>query len=284
MPKDILITTSDNFPLKGLLFEPTEAIKGAILLNTGLGIPKEFYKNYAAYLAEKGYACLVYDYRGINEVKTDKITAKTINLRNWGLIDMVDTLEFLKIKYPTTKLYLVGHSIGGQLAGLMKNHHLLERIIMISTTGGYWPLFNFPLNIFSAFMWYLHIPITANLIGYMPRSLTYRGVKIAKGVALEWAAFSRKKDYIAAFFNKTIPKNYYTEITQKIDNILFKDDQIATPRAVSSMMDYYTNATVREHWIDPKKHGLARIGHSGFFSKKLGKSFWDFSLELIEEG
>ena len=282
MSKQITITTSDQVQLYGYLHEAQQSVKGAILLNPGLGIPKEFYQNYATILADHGYHCLVYDYRGIQASGKAMNDQSRINLRNWGLIDMVDCIDFLHRRYPTLKLYFFGHSIGGQVAGLIKNHSLIERFIFIATTGGYWPLFNFPLNIFSAFMWYLHIPITSRLFGYMPPSLTYRGIRMAKGVALEWAAWSRQKNYIAAFFNKTITNQYYQKITQQIDAIWFTDDQIAIPKTVESILAYYPNATITRHPQDPKALGLKRVGHSGFFNKKLGQAYWNLPLEIIE--
>ncbi len=281
MQKRITITTSDKIDLQGILYKPKQVAKGAILINTGLGIPKEFYQKYAAFLAEKGYISLVYDYRGIAESGKNATNKKAINLRSWGMIDMVATIDYLHQNYPQQKIYFIGHSIGGQVAGLAKNHHLIERFVFVATTHGYWPLFNFPLNLFSAFMWYLHIPITANLFGYMPPSLTYRGIRMAKGVALEWAAWSRKKDYIAHYFDKNIPINFYEKITRKIDLIRFEDDPIAIPRTVNAMMAYYKNAPIKIHSIDPKKMNKKRVGHSGFFSEKLGKPFWELSLDII---
>lgn len=282
MQKEITIKTTDQVELKALLYKPKATPKGAILLNTGLGIPKEFYQKYTQYLAEKGYISLVYDYRGIGASGANAKDKKAINLRNWGIIDMVTMIDYLHQNYPQQKIYFIGHSIGGQVAGLVKNYHLVERFVFVATTHGYWPLFNFPLNIFSAFMWYLHIPITANLFGYMPQSLTYRGVKIAKGVALEWAAWSRKKNYFAHYFGKNIKENYYQDITQNIDVIRFEDDEIAILKTVNAMMAYYKNASIKMHNIDPKKLGKKRVGHSGFFSKKLGKTWWDLPLQIIE--
>ena len=282
MQERISIITSDQIDLDALLYEPLASPKGAILINTGLGIPKEIYQNYAAYLAENGYVSLVYDYRGIGESGKNTTNPEVVNLRNWGIIDMVAALDYLAQNYPNQKIYFIGHSIGGQVAGLVKNHQLVERYIFIATTHGYWSLFNFPLSLFSAFMWYLHIPITANLFGYMPPSLTYRGVKIAKGVALEWAAWSRKRDYIAHYFGKNIKEQFYERITQPIDLIRFEDDPIAIPKTVNAMMAYYKNAPIKIHSFDPKKEGKKRVGHSGFFSKKLGKSWWDLPLEIIE--
>jgi len=281
MKSQLTIPSTDNYPLSALLFKPTTTSKGSILICTGLGIPKEFYERYAAFLAEQGYIALVFDYRGIGKLPQD-FSADTINLRNWGIKDMVATTDWLKTNYPTQKIYLFGHSIGGQIAGLMHNYDLIERYFFFCSTAGYWRLFAFPMNFFSLFMWYVHIPVTTNLLGYMPKSLTYRGVSMAKGVALEWAAWSRKKKYISAFFNNTIDQEYYNDITQKIAIISFTDDPIATDRAMKSILSYYKNAPIEKHRINPSDFGLGRIGHSGFFTRKANKKLWRLPLDLIE--
>jgi len=253
MPKDsLLITTSDQYPLATLLFTPANESKGVILICPGLGIPKEVYKKYGQFLSEQSYTALVFDYRGINNSLPKDFPPSVVNLRNWGLKDIPSLLDWIHVNYPNQKCYLFGHSVGGQIAGLVENHHLVDRFVFFCSTAGHWRLFDFPLNIFTWFMWYLHIPITTTLLGHMPRSLTYRGVSMAKGVALEWAAWSRKKD------------------------------PIATDRAVQSMMKFYKNASIRYHKINPKKRGLPRIGHSGFFSTKAGEDLWRLPLELIE--
>ena len=172
--------------------------------------------------------------------------------------------------------------MGGQVAGLMSNYHLIERYFFFCSTAGHWRLFDFPMNIFSLFMWYVHIPITTRLLGYMPKSLTYRGVSMSKGVAVEWAAWSRRKKYISAFFNKTIEKEYYSDITQKISILSFTDDPIATNRAMTSMLAYYKNASIEKHRINPSDLGLGRIGHSGFFTRKANQQLWRLPLDLIE--
>ncbi len=283
MPKDqLIIKANDQYPLATLLFTPINESKGVILICPGLGIPKEVYEKYGQFLSEQDYTALVFDYRGINNSLPKDFPKSAINLRNWGLKDIPSILDWINVNYPNQQCYLFGHSIGGQIAGLVKNHHLVDRFVFFCSTAGHWRLFDFPLNIFTWFMWYLHIPITSTLFGHMPRSLTYRGVSMAKGVALEWAAWSRRKKYIAYFFGKTIPQQFYEAIDQKIDLISFTDDPIATDRAVQSMMQFYKNAPITYHKIDPKKRGLPRIGHSGFFSTKAGEELWRLPLDLIE--
>ena len=274
---------ADGFLLSAFLAEPKTSSKGVILLCTGLGIPKEFYKKYVAFLSEQGYTALVFDYRGINLSKDKAISEEVINLRNWGSKDMVGAVTWLKDKYPQQALYLFGHSIGGQVAGLMENYKLIDRYIFFCSTTGHYTAFGFPLNIFTWFMFQIHIPITTRLFGYMPQSLTYRGVSIAKGVALEWARWSRQRDYIRAFFGKSITSEYYADISQSIDWIYFTDDPIATKKAVGSMLDYYPNAPITPHLLNPSDLNLPRIGHSGFFTSK-GISLWKYPLDLLEKG
>ena len=207
------ISALDGYPLKTCVYSPEGITKAVILLAPGLGIPKEYYHDYCQFLAEEGYTTVIFDYRGIG--KEDKGCKFEINLRNWGMLDIPGVLNWISESFPDRRIFLFGHSIGGQIAGLIPNYYLVDRFVFISTTGGHWSLFDFPLNILTIFMFYIHIPFTARLLGYMPPSLTYRGVGIARGVALEWAAISRKKGYISAYFGKTIKKEFYTENQSK---------------------------------------------------------------------
>jgi len=281
MNRKLSIITKDGFELPSILYEPEEMVKGSVLLCPGLGIPKEFYGEYCSFLAQEGYTTLIFDYRGIgnNEARKNEVR---MNLRNWGIEDIPVCLDWLNINYPNQKIIFIGHSVAGQIAGLAHNFNLVDRFIFISSTGGHRSLFGFPMNLLTWFMFHLHIPITSRLFGHMPPSLTYRGVAIAKNVALEWARWSRKKDYISAFYGREIPKNYYSSITQSIDWISFEDDAIATHKAVEYMMSYYENAKLTKRRYDPKKEGLPRVGHAGFFRKKLGSAFWKVPLEIIE--
>ncbi len=281
MKQALEISATDGFPLPAILVEPSTSSKGIILLCPGLGIPKEFYERYVDFLGQQGYTTLVFDYRGINLEDKELANKDSVNLRNWGIKDMVGATNWLHQQYPQQKLYLFGHSIAGQVAGLMENHVLINRYFFFCSTTGHHSVFDASMSAFSWFMFHVHIPITSRIFGYMPPSLTYRGVSIAKGVALEWARWSRKRDYISAFFGKTIEQQYYTDIKKSIDWIYFKDDPIATQKAVGTMMEYYPNATITHHHLTPTEMGLPRIGHSGFFTRKAEK-IWAYPLELIE--
>lgn len=279
--KGISIQTADGINLNAYLYSSEHSPKGIIILGPGLGVPQGYYDKYARFLSGENYHVILFDYRGIGEEHLNLASDK-INLRNWGLEDMVAVIAFCQKEYPQLPRYAILHSIGGQVLGLVRNHQLLERVVTISTMGGYWKDEVFPVNLTTWFMWYIHIPLITWLFGYLPPSLTYRGTPIAKGVAREWAAWGKKANYISAFFGKTISQNYYPEIKLRMDAIWFTDDILATKRTLASVLDYYSNAKLKKWPLNPSDYGVGKIGHSGFYSSKCKGRLWQLPLEILE--
>ena len=280
MHKKIKVLTEDGVQISALLFSPKSQSKGVILFCPGLGIPKEFYLNYCEFLRSSDYRVLVFDYRGIGKDDLREKTSK-INLTNWPLQDIPACINYILREFPSDKIYYVGHSVAGQIAGLVPNIESIDRFVFFCSTGGHYRLFEFPLNLFTFFMFYVHIPIVSTLFGHLPKGLTYRGVAISKGVAKDWAMFSRHPLYFRGFVKSRFEKDLYEKITQKIDWISFSDDPIATSKALKFMMGHYKNAPISHHQIDPKSLSLSRIGHSGFFNKKKGRKLWEWSLGIL---
>ena len=158
MKQALEISATDGFPLPAILVEPSTSSKGIILLCPGLGIPKEFYERYVDFLGQQGYTTLVFDYRGINLEDKELANKDSVNLRNWGIKDMVGATNWLHQQYPQQKLYLFGHSIAGQVAGLMENHVLINRYFFFCSTTGHHSVFDASMSAFSWFMF--HVPVS----------------------------------------------------------------------------------------------------------------------------
>ena len=62
---DLTLAARDRTKLAATLFEPAAPNGGAILINIGTGIPRQFYAAFAGHLASRGFTVLTYDYRGI---------------------------------------------------------------------------------------------------------------------------------------------------------------------------------------------------------------------------
>jgi predicted alpha/beta hydrolase len=60
-----MLSARDGVRLAATLFEPQTPNGAAILVNSGTGIPRQFYGAFANHLALRGFAVLTYDYRAV---------------------------------------------------------------------------------------------------------------------------------------------------------------------------------------------------------------------------
>src|SRR5690349_14184972 len=146
------ISATDGFNLDAILFEPTSP-KACIQVNSATGVKKEFYKNFAEYLASNNYAVVIFDYRGIGKSRPQSLRGFTALNHEWGQKDMAAVLDWLDDRCPSLKKYFVGHSAGGQQMGFMDNHHKISKAISISSSTGYWWWLSSPYKYFTLFVW-----------------------------------------------------------------------------------------------------------------------------------
>lgn len=136
MIKDISVTCEDSTHLTATLYTPERAIKGAVMIAPATGIKRQFYAAFANYLCEQGFGVITFDNRGIAESLKGKIEHSKASLVTWGQQDMPAVLETLKMHFPKTQYFLVGHSAGGQLLGLMPNVNDLTAFCNFGSSSG----------------------------------------------------------------------------------------------------------------------------------------------------
>lgn len=267
------IPARDGFILDATLFEP-EAPKACVQINPATGVKKEFYTNFATYLAEQGYAVLIFDYRGIGKSRPKSLRGFKARNHEWGQKDMAAVLDWFDHRYPHLKKYFIGHSAGGQQLGFMDNHHKVAKAISISSSTGYWQWLSSPYKYFTLLVWYVLVPGTVHTLGYVPSSWFGLGEDLPKGVALEWRSWCLKKDYYRDFLGKTIEKFFFDDIKFPIHFLFPSDDNIATDRSVESLKSFYRNALTTVEKLNPKDIGRKSIGHFGFFSRASRETLW----------
>jgi predicted alpha/beta hydrolase len=183
----IKIIAEDGYTLSGTLREPSSGFKGFIQINSGTGIPERFYRHFAKYLTKQGYVTVTFDYRGIGKSKPEKLKGFEATNFQWGELDMTAVLNWGIKNYPDLEKIVIGHSMGGQLIGTMKNADKIDRTILIASGTGFWK--DMPrsiLKIFMPFLWYLYIPFTTTICGYGGAKKIKQGENLPKGVALQW--------------------------------------------------------------------------------------------------
>lgn len=278
----IAISTGDHQTLAAIYVRPKIA-RAAVQINAATGTKKEFYLNFARYLAQYGFAVLLYDYRGIGGSAPRHLKGFQADLKDWANLDMPSAFGWLQQQHPGEPLFILGHSMGGQLIGLMHNAPRAHGIILVGACFGYWPLLPFPGNLFYFFIWHLLQPIATRIAGYLPSSKLDIGEDLPAGVAEEFRQWCTSPGYLSDFFGKTVRQQYYDQIQAPLLSLVPTDDHIAGRRSVPPLLQLYKHATIEQHWISPAEFGKKAIGHFGIFSRRCQDQIWPLMLGFLEK-
>ena len=275
----IKIKCTDDFELAATLYEPN-SIKGAIMMAPATGIKKGFYNSFASYLAENGYGVICYENRGIGKSIKGNINKIDASLINWGKLDMSAVLDKLKTSFPNQSYHLIGHSAGGQLAGLMNNSLQLKSMLNFASSSGSLRNMTYPFKLTALFFMNVFIPLSNFLFGKSNSHWVAMGEPLPKLVAKQWRKWCNGKGYVATDFDKEIKSHLYDELKFPSMWLYAKDDAIANITNVKEMAGVYSQSKAEIVVIDPNELESKQIGHMGFFSSK-NKELWKYALKWL---
>ena len=275
------IDTPDGTSLAATIFEPPgERLGRVVVINSAMGVLQRFYANYARYLAENGFATVTYDYRGIGgSVSSGGIRRSPATLRDWGR-DFDAVLDRVEDRWPGRPVVVVGHSVGGQILGLLPQPERVHALLGVAAQSGYWKLWSGVGRLRIMALWYVLIPAACAALGYLPSLLFGGGEHIPAGVARQWAQAGRQRRYIADRF---APDTSFDRVELPMRLIGFADDAFAPRRAVDGLARLYPAATVEQCRVEPGSEHGHEIGHFGFFRPRMKDSLWADSVAWLRE-
>jgi len=256
--------------------------RGALAVNGATGFPREFYLKFAHYCAQRGYHCLVYDYRGMGASARQPLAAESARMSDWGLLDMPAALEWLERRFRGRPLVTLGHSVGGQLIGCMSNQAAARAHVMVATSIGYWRGQRVPFRYLALLFWRLYGPLELKMRGYVPRGAVWRGDALPPGVFLEWRKWCLRPSHFAPDLVGDPERGPFAAVRAPLLSLSFSDDPIATPWAVEALLALYPNAAIERRAITPAQARVRRIGHHGFFAERHRESLWRATLDWID--
>ena len=249
-----------------------------VLVNAATGVPRQFYKYFAAYFRDNGWTTVTYDYRGIGESAPPSLRGFTVCMRDWALIDIPEVIDWVSSEFRPRRLFAVGHSFGGQGIGLIERPQRITAMVGVSAQSGYWGVQGGAEKYRARFAVTVLIPVLTRLFGYFPWSRFAAGEDLPAGVALEWARWCRDRNYLLG--DETLPLGRYDAFAAPILAYSIEDDDWGTAPAVDDMMRAYRDVT-RRHLV-PADYGLDKIGHMGFF-RSGSEAIWDEVIAWLED-
>ena len=164
--KKLTIPASDGYNLGALIGQSGETTLGYVVISPATAVKKEFYIPYAGFLICHGYIVVLFDYRGVGESLSCELSNSDAYIHEWGTLDMNAVVNFLVHKKGFKEIIWIGHSIGAQLTGFIKNTKHVKKVIAINAAVGYWGYFPFPKKWLIWSLWYLISPALVWLYGY----------------------------------------------------------------------------------------------------------------------
>ena len=285
---------SDGRLLAAQWFEPPPAVgvKAVAVIGAATAVPASYYRYFAEWMAQRGYAVLSFDYRGIAASREALRQGEDVRLRDWARLDMAAAVhaadrrrrEDGERQGRDLGLLWVGHSLGGNSVGLVPG--FVEKVDALLGVAaqvaylGHWSGFA-RVQAWVFFHWML--PLAVRLLGRAPgRVLGPRAQDLPAGAALEWAAWGRTPGFLFGDDSLAAERAYH-RFGGAVHLWSITDDHLFGPAAaVDALAAQFSAAHVQRHVVAPTDLGVKKIEHFGPFRRDLGTQLWPRLLATIE--
>lgn len=265
----------DGYELHGAIYtainhhpQNTAKVERVLIIGSAFGVPYQYYKHIAGFLAKQGITVLTFDYRGISHSKHGNMPTSEILMQHWGQQDLEAAIQFVQKQYQPEQLYYLGHSAGGQIIGLAPSSNQLDKIVIAASGVGAWRLWPGLQKYALAAIWYLVFPIVMSLqFGDFFKSRFLGPIPVPKNAVKQWLTWARSKDYLFTP-EHGLDLSGYTKIEADIMGITITDDWYAPKEARDGLLKHYLKAKKAVIDVSPQSLELKSIGHFGLFKKK----------------
>jgi predicted alpha/beta hydrolase len=273
--RDLRIETDDGVSLGVTVWErmrAEEAPPKVVVVAPATGVLRGYYARFASWLARRGYTVVTFDYRGMG---ASRGSAPAPTMHDWGEHDLASVLAWASTAHGGGRAAVIGHSVGGQLVGLVPDKARISAVVTVGAQSGDYRLWPMPYRLAMAALWYGLVPTVTHAVGYFPGSLGI-GEDLPAGVALEWARWCRTPGYlVGAEGEGEARREGFAQVRAAMLAFGFDDDAYAPPAAVDALLALYVNADIERRQLarhdGPAFGGLSTpgpVGHFGFFRER----------------
>jgi len=278
--KSINLTCTDKTQLPATLYTAPDP-KAVIVIGSALGVPRKIYRVFAEFLVNHSYSVLTFDYRGF----APNTEARDLHLAQWGSHDLQAAIAHAKEQANDKPVFLLGHSIGGQVAALANNLEEVKGLIFVASSFPYlkrWPM---PKRLNIALLFKVLTPLIAALTKSFPsKAIGLSSTNLPSVLVAEWARWMGKDDYLldpqfgldkSGYINRRGPALAFG----------FDDDDLVPEASFDKLLTAYANCDIQRRFIETKSDNWTSgpVGHMGFFKAQHEHTLWQECIEWLEQ-
>ena len=259
-------------PLALRVYEPAGAASASVVIGGAMGVRQAFYEAFALWLAGQGFRVTTFDYRGHGDSLVGPMREVRADLFDWAR-DYEAVIAAARAALPEQPLYLLGHSLGAQLPGLLRNPGQVDGLLSVAAGSGYWRDNAPRLKRMVPYFWWVLVPLATRLCGYFPGRKLRKVGDLPAGVILQWRRWCLNPTYSVGAEGPEVAQRYGA-VRFPVLALSMSDDELMTLRGTQALVDLYSNAPTRVERIAPQDVKALRIGHFGFFREQFRQSLW----------
>ena len=254
------------------VFEPEGTARASVVIGGAMGVRQDYYASFAQWLAGQGFRVTTFDYRGQGDSLQGPMRAVRADLLDWAR-DYEAVISAARTAIPDVPLYLLGHSLGAQLPGLLKNPAQVDGLLSVAAGSGYWRENAPRLKRMVPYFWWVLVPLATRLWGYFPGRTLRKVGDLPTGVILQWRRWCLNPTYSVGAEGPAAAQSY-AAVRFPVLALWMSDDELMTLRGTHSLVKLYRNAPARVERIAPEDINALRIGHFGFFREQFRQTLW----------
>ncbi len=288
----LTLPTSGGHHISARLFSPSPRLSEEppntpklVILAGAIGVAQVHYAAFAQWLAKQGFAVITFDYAGIGLSLQGPVKECKSSIRDWAEQDCTAVLHFARKQLPESECIWIGHSVGGQVLGMIPDFKAqgIDRIITMASGTGYWLHNAWPTRRVSWLLWYVLVPLTVPFLGYFPGDRLKILCNLPGPVMKQWRKWCFKREYAVAVEGPEV-REQFAAITTPITAISFTDDEMMSRTSIDTLHSFFTSAPQQKRYIKPAELGEKRIGHLGWYRKRFQNSVWkELVLPILQE-
>ncbi len=259
--EELSITMGDGAESRITLFQKGEKEAPVIVIMPAMGTPAHYYEPLAMNLVEKGFHVITADLRG-----NGKSAIRASRAMDFGFHEMIThdwpvIVAKAKERFPAGPVYLLGHSLGGQLSCLYagKNTGEVAGLILVATCAVYYNGWTFPRNI-GILLGTRIARILSVVWGHMPGKQIGFGGREARTVIRDWAHNALTGRYELAGSSHDFEASL-NDVEIPILMISLEGDQLSPRKAVKYLGDKMRRADIHYIHMTPREMDEKGLNH-----------------------
>ena len=270
--QDVQLRCADDVALPATVFAPPH-VQAVLVIASAMGVPRQFYRRCAAALAGRGIGVLTFDYRGIGDAAAAPADPGRVRLEDWGRLDLHAALAEARHRWPQAPPFLLGHSVGCQLAGFSPLAESLAGLVFVGCSAPNRRHWRGVGRLAMGIWMHLIVPLGSRGRWFPARRLRFSTLDIPAGVTRQWGAWSRSAGYL---FDPRhgLETARYARIACPGLSYTLSDDGYAPRRTARALLARYERVRFEERYVRPRDVGARAIGHLGFFRESFRDSLW----------